>query len=103
MADSRSDAFKTPGIRLLIRLPPSRNANTVDAAQVYRATAGTDVLTEHLHACSARSSILTKGTTFSLSLSPNHCDTRTFPHPSIMPKMPKNGKKCGVVLVQQFD
>ncbi|KAK4312765.1 hypothetical protein Pmani_015780 [Petrolisthes manimaculis] len=134
MADSKSVAFKTPGIRLHIRLPsrfeavlpnlashlkglpdrtkllkmsklsPSspdelghgelsqlisvpitfylhRNANNGEAAQVYRATAGTeDVLTRHLHACSVRSSIWTKVTALSLSLSPSCCDMRTFPH-----------------------
>ncbi|KAK3885505.1 hypothetical protein Pcinc_010246 [Petrolisthes cinctipes] len=80
MADSWSVTFKTPGIRLLIRLRSSRNANNGNAVGVYRATAGTDdVLTKHLHACSARSPIRKKGTTFSLSLSPNHCDTWTLP------------------------
>ncbi|KAK3892379.1 hypothetical protein Pcinc_003749 [Petrolisthes cinctipes] len=93
MADSRSVAFKMPGIRLLIRLPSSRfeavlpslvrNTNNVDAVRVYRATA-----------CSARSPILTKGTTCSLSLSTSRSDTRTFPrHLLHVPPHHQNAKE----------
>ncbi|KAK3886410.1 hypothetical protein Pcinc_009443 [Petrolisthes cinctipes] len=69
------------------------NANNGDAVQVYRATARTDdVLTKHLHARSARSPILTKGTT--LSLSPSRCDTRTFPRHLLHAPPPSSCPKC---------